>query len=52
MAEVILPSEAIAALKEGNNELIVQFVPGLNFYSGNVIQGDEKILVDVSLTGF
>jgi len=28
MAEVILPSEAIAALKEGNNELIVQFVPG------------------------
>ncbi|WP_158871573.1 glycoside hydrolase family 2 protein [Maribellus comscasis] len=52
MAEVILPSEAIAALNKGTNELIVQFIPGLNFYSGNVIQGDEKILVDVSITEF
>lgn len=52
MAEVILPPEAMAILRKGENSLTVQFVPGLNSKSGKISPVSEKVLVDIALTKF
>ena len=52
IAEVILPDEAIALLKKGENQITVQFFPG--FSSRDAVFGNptEKVTVDVALTTF
>jgi hypothetical protein len=52
MAEVILPPEALANLREGENILTVRFVQGLSWYSGNIEPGPVKFEVDIAMTKF
>ena len=52
MAEIILPAEAMTLLREGENIITAQFVPGLVSRSGNVGPFSAKVLVDIALTEF
>jgi len=52
MAEVILSREAIALLKKGENQIIVQFIPGYNTRDAIFAPLTEKVILDISLTSF
>jgi Glycosyl hydrolases family 2, sugar binding domain/Glycosyl hydrolases family 2/Glycosyl hydrolases family 2, TIM barrel domain len=52
MAEVILPKQAIALLKKGDNQIIIQFIPGFNIRDAVFAPMTEKVDVDISLTSF
>ena len=52
MAEVILPKQAIALLKKGDNQIIIQFIPGYNIRDAVFAPISEKTTVDISLTSF
>jgi hypothetical protein len=52
MAEVILSGDAIALLKKGDNQIILQFIPGYNIRDAIFGTQSEKVSVDISLTTF
>jgi hypothetical protein len=52
IAEIILPAEAMTLLREGENIITAQFVPGLVSRSGNVGPYSAKVLVDIAVTEF
>ena len=52
MAEVILPTEAISFLKKGDNQIVVQFVPGYNSRDALFPPLNEKVTIDISMTSF
>ncbi|MCX6327232.1 MAG: beta-galactosidase [Bacteroidia bacterium] len=52
MGEVILSKEAIALLKKGDNQIIIQFIPGYNTRNAIFETTIENVTVDISLTTF
>jgi len=52
MAEVILPPEAKALLKKGDNQIIVQFIAGYNPRDAIFAPLTERPTIDISMTSF
>lgn len=52
IAEVILPKGAMKHLKKGENEIIIQWVPGLKLQNGRLANIPTHFSVDASITIF
>ncbi len=52
MAEVILSPEAMVFLKKGENQIIVQFIPGYNTRDAIFAPLIDKAMIDISMTSF